>query len=418
MRTALADSVPRLLREAPFRRYWTGHALSQLGDQVRGLALPLTAVLVLHAGPQAMGLLTALGLLPALLFSVHAGAWVDRHGRRRQVMLAADIARAVLLACIPVAFFLGRLSVPGLAVIDFLVGTCSVLFRVSAGTLFVSLVPKERYVEANSLLTGGRAMAWLAGPSIGGFLVQLLSAPAALLADALSFVASAVSLARIHPQEPPPAEPKPGHASAGLRFTWASPVLRASLAAMTTLNLFRPLFFALYVLYVTRFLQITPAELGIILGPGSVGAIAGSALAGRVSKRLGLGRTFLIGTIVHTAPLLLVPLVSGPHLTVLAVLFVAECLSGMGLMVLEISQGAILAAAIPDQIRARVGGAMEFVSNGIRPLGALLGGVLPAVIGLHSTIWVATIGASLGCLWLLPSPIIRLRQVDDFLPQE
>lgn len=155
MRTRFLDRLPPLLRDAPFRRYWTGYSLSQLGGQVSGLALPLTAVLVLHVNAEAMGLLTAVGLIPSLLFSIHAGAWVDRRGQRRQLMIMADIARALLLACIPAAYFLGWLSVPGLLVIQFLVGTFSVLFRVSSSTLFVSLVPKERYVEANSLLQGG-----------------------------------------------------------------------------------------------------------------------------------------------------------------------------------------------------------------------------------------------------------------------
>jgi predicted MFS family arabinose efflux permease len=187
---------------------------------------------------------------------------------------------------------------------------------------------------------------------------------------------------------------------------------------MATINLFKGAFFALYVLYATRSLQLSPAELGVILGPSSIGAIVGAAVAGRVSRRVGLGRAFLIGTILYTAPLVLVPLVSGPHLGVLAFLLLAECFSGMGLMVLEISNGSITAAAIPDHLRARVGGAMGIVNTGIRPVGALLGGIVPIVIGVHATLWVATLGACLGCLWLLPSPIIRLRSVDDFLPRE
>jgi predicted MFS family arabinose efflux permease len=149
-----------------------------------------------------------------------------------------------------------------------------------------------------------------------------------------------------------------------------------------------------------------------------VGAVLASAAAGRLSRRIGLGLTFLAGTILYTAPLLLVPVMGGPHLGVVALLFLAEGLSSMGLMVLEISNGAITAAAIPDDLRARVGGAMAFVNTGIRPLGALLGGMLPAVIGLRPTLWVATGGAVLGCLWLLPSPIIRLRTVTEFLPQD
>lgn len=415
--TRLRDRVPRLLSDTPFRRYWTGQSLSLLGDQVGGLALPLVAVLLLHAGSQAMGMLTAIGQLPSLLFSLHFGAWVDRYGHRRQLMLVADIARALLLACIPAAFFWGLLSMPVLLVIMFLVGVFSVLFRVSSSTLFVSLVPREQYVEANSLLQGSNAVAWLTGPSIGGFLVDVFSAPVAMLVDALSFAASAISLARIHPEEPPPARSERRHATAGLRYIWASPILRDSLAAVATISLFRAIYFALYVLYATRNLHVTPAELGLILGPGSVGALLGSGMAGWASRKIGLGRTFLVGAICYTAPVLLVPLAAGPHLAVVACLLVAESVSGMGFMVFQISSGALQTAAVPDELRARVGGAMAFVRAGVGPLGALLGGALPTLIGLRPTLWVATLGATLGCLWLLPSPIMRLRTVQDCLPE-
>lgn len=409
--------LPKLLRQAPFRRYWIGQSLSLLGDEVGGLALPLTAVLLLGANSQAMGLLTAVARIPSLLFSIHAGVWVDRFGRRRQVMLTADIARALLFAALPVAFFLGRLNLVGLLTIEFLVCVFSVLFQVSASTVFVSLVSKEEYVEANSLLTGSRAAAFLVGPGIGGFLVTAFSAPVAMLADAFSYAASAVSLASIHPAEPARAPAQRGGATAGLRFVWASPVLRTSLATNTTLKFFRAIFFALYVLYTTRTLQVTPAELGIILGPGSVGALLGSGLAGRVAKRIGLGRTFLIGTILYTVPVLLVPAVGGPHLFVVAVLLLAECFSGMGVMVMEISNGAIVAAAIPNELRARVEGAMRFVSSGVGLLGALLGGALPPVIGIRPTLWIATIGATLGCLWLLFSQVMQVKTVADVAPE-
>ncbi len=187
--------LPQLLRERrDFRRFWTGQTISLFGDQVTLLALPLVGVLVLHASPAQMGYLAAAGLAPNLLLSLHAGAWVDRHGRRRRIMIAADLGRAGLLATVPLAYALGR------------------------ETLFVSVAPRDRFVEANSLLYGSRAFSFVGGPSLGGLLVQLLSAPVALLADAGSFVASALFLGRIRAAEPP-AETNPrGNLRAGARW--------------------------------------------------------------------------------------------------------------------------------------------------------------------------------------------------------
>lgn len=157
-------SLPPLLRDAPFRRYWTGRSLSEFGGQIHGVALPLTAVLVLHAGPTAMSLVAAAGSAPSLVASAHLGPWVDRRGRRHQLMLVADLGRAALVAAVPVLWALGLLSIAVLIALSLGLGTLGVLFRVSAGTLFVSLVPRQRYVAANALLSQGRAAVFLLGP--------------------------------------------------------------------------------------------------------------------------------------------------------------------------------------------------------------------------------------------------------------
>ncbi|MDA8347146.1 MAG: MFS transporter [Thermaerobacter sp.] len=409
----VASRIPKLLGDVPFRRYWIGQGTSLLGDQIRMLALPLTAVLILHANATGMAFLSAMGMLPSLLFSVHAGAWVDRRGKRRQTMLVADVARTLLLACVPAAFLLKMINLPMLMAISFLVGTASVLFRVSASTLFVSLVSKERYVEANSLLSGSRAIAFLVGPGIGGVLIQLFTAPFALLADALSFVTSAVSLALIHPDEPSPAQRERGDVLAGLQFIRTSPILRGSLANQATISLFHSVFFALYILYATRSLHVTPIEWGIILGPSSVGALAAAGLVERVRRRIGIGRTLLLGTLLYTLPYLLVPLAGGGHVVVVALLFIAECFAGAGSMIREVMNGTIQAVAIPDALRARVTAAFVTVGTGIRPIGAALGAVLAAATGLHLSIWVATVGASLAFLWLVPLPLAKFHSVED-----
>jgi MFS family permease len=182
-----------LLRDMTFRRFWIGQTVSLVGDQVSLFAVPLTAVLVLHANATQMGLLTAAGLLPSLLFSLAAGAAVDRHGQRRLVMLATDLGRALLMVTIPLSYLLGRLGLPQLYAVTFAVGTLDVLFFVAYTALFVSVVPRDRYVEGGSLLNGSRALSVIMGQSGAGLLVAAFSAPGAIVLDALTFLFSALT---------------------------------------------------------------------------------------------------------------------------------------------------------------------------------------------------------------------------------
>jgi MFS family permease len=406
--------VPPLLQEnQAFRRFFAGQSISLVGDQITLIALPLVGVLVLHAGAAQMGYLTTAALLPNLLFSLHAGAWVDRRGRRRQVMLATDLGRAALLVSIPTAYAFDALTLEQLYVVGFLEGILSVFFYVAYSTLFVALVPRERYVEANSLLHGSRALSFVSGPSIGGLLVQVLSAPAAIVADAVSFLVSAFSLSRISPPEPPTETAERGHLVAGLRYIRSSPVILASLLATATINFFNFVFFALFILYATRSLHVHPGVLGAVLGAASVGGVLGSVVTGRIGRRLGIGPAFTLGCLLFPLPLVLVPLAGGPRWVVLGCLFVAEFFAGFGVMVLDITGGSIKAAIVPDRLRARVSGAYMVVNYGVRPLGAFTGGLLGSEIGLRTTLWIATVGAIAGVLWLLPSPVMRLRELPE-----
>ena len=313
LRRRAADRVPELLRDRPFRRYWSAQTISMFGDQISSVALPLVAVLALHAGPAAMGYLAALAWLPSLLFSLHAGAWADRHGRRRATMIAADLGRAALLISIPVCYGLGVLTLGQLYLVAFGTGTLSVLFTVSDAVLFVTLVPAGRYVEGNSLVYGSRALSFIGGPSVGGLLVQLLTAPFAVAADALSFLGSALFLGRIRPEEPPTEPQRRGALLAGARFIVGSGIVRASLAAVATINFFNFMFFALFILYATRSLHIRPGLLGLILGAGAIGGLIGSLITRRLAARVGVGWAYVIGCVLFPAPLVLVPLAGGPQ---------------------------------------------------------------------------------------------------------
>lgn len=386
------------------------------GDQISSIAMPLVAVLVLKAGAAQMGYLTALLWLPSLLFGVHAGAWIDRHGRRRATMIVADLGRFGLLASVPIAYALGGLSLAQLYAVAFGAGLLSVLFNVSDSTLFVALVPAQRYVEGNSLIYGSRAFSFVGGPSLGGLLVQWLLAPFAIAADAISFLGSALLLRGVRVDEPPPTERADGALVAGARFIARSPIVRACLGAAATINFFSFAFLALFVLYAVRALHVNPGVLGVVLGAGAVGGLLGAMAAKRLSEAIGIGRASVLGCLGYTLPLMLVPLAGGPRPVVLSMLFLAEFGSGVGVMVLDISFGSIFAAEIPDPVRARVTGAFQAVNFGTRPIGALAAGGLATLIGLRPTLWLAVGGATLGFLWLVLSPVPQLRTGRDATP--
>lgn len=406
--------MPLLLRRnRSFRSFWIGQTISLFGDQVSLLAIPLLAVLVLDASATQVALLSAATMIPNLFFSVHFGAWADRFPNRRALMVGADLGRAALLASLPVAAAFGQLSLPQLFVVALLSGTLGVLADVSYYTVFVSMVGRDEYIEGSALLNGSRALSYVGGNGLAGLLVQLFTAPFALLADAASFLASAFFLRRAPAEEAPVEEADTRGIAEGIRFILRTPLMRASLGATATLNLFNAAFWALLVVFCIRTLGISAGELGLALAVGSLGSVLGTMLTGRFSRRLGLGNALIASFVLAPAPLLLIPAADGPPARVLAMLGLAEFLSGIGIMVLDVGLGALFAALVPDRLRARVTGAYIFVNYGVRPLGALGGGLLAAATDLRTTMWVAAIGGLAGVLWLLPSPMPRLRSLPD-----
>ena len=405
-------TIPPLLREnVGFRRLWCSQTVSIAGDHVGFVALPLVGVLALHAGPAQMGLLTAAAWAPSLVLSLHAGAWVDRTGRSREAMIAADLGRAALLVTVPIAWALGILTFAQLIAVALAAGSLGAVGTVAYGSVYAALVERDRLVEAGVLINGSRAGAAVAGPSVGGVLVATLTAPVALLADAASFVISAWWLRRVT------LRPQVGEMSGGLvegaRFIARSTVVRPILAATATLNFFSFAVMALYTLYATRSLGVRPSELGLVLGLGAVGGLVGAAVTGRIVQRVGVGAAFAAGCVLYPAPMLFVPLAGGPHALVLAALLAESVGATFGVMIVDITAGAILAAAVPEGLRARMTGAFQLVNYGVRPLGALAGGALGATIGIRPTLLIAVAGAVASVLWLLPSPVLRLRSLPE-----
>ena len=402
---------PLLRREyRDFRTFWIGQSVSLVGDDITLFAIPIAAVLLLHAHPADMGLLTAAGLLPSLLLSLPAGAWVDRWGRRRLIMLSCDIVRALLLVSIPLAYALGQLSLLHLYLVAFAIGVFDVFFAVSYQSLFVSLVPEEHYVSGQALLNGSRAGAMVAGNSLAGLLVSVVTAPGALLVDAGTFIVSAVTLGRIKPAEAPRAAKEAGALAVGIRFIMRSPIIRPSLAATTTVNLFTFMINAIFILYASRTLHVPAGELGVVLGVAALGSIVGSLVTGRIARAIGTGPTFALGCVVFPVPLVLFPLAGGAHAVVLGCLLAGEFLSGFGVMMLDIGVGALFASTIPHELRARVSGAFRMINYGIRPVGALLGGALGGWLGMRPALWIGALGASFCALWLLGTPVLSREQ--------
>jgi MFS family permease len=262
-----------LWRHPDFSKLWVGQTISPFGSEVTSLALPLTAVLVLHATPAQMGFLAAAVYAPGLLVSLFAGVWVDRV-RRRPLLIGADVSRALLLALIPVAALLHLMRIEQLYVVSFAVGVLTTLFTVAYQSFLPAVVSTDRLADANSKLTASASLAQIAGPALAGALVQLVTAPLAILVDALSFLASALFLARMRITDEGPGRHGPRkdiwrEMGDGLCLTFGQPLLRTFAVSAGTNNLFGTLFSAVLVLYVTRRLGIGPAVLGVISRRGA-----------------------------------------------------------------------------------------------------------------------------------------------------
>ncbi|HET8628701.1 MAG TPA: MFS transporter [Thermomicrobiales bacterium] len=403
-----------LWRHPDFLKLWAGQTVSAFGDQVSLLALPFAAVLALHAGAAQMGFLAAAGRAPVLLVGLFAGVWADRL-RRRPLLIGADLGRALLLGSIPAVALLGRLTLPYLYAVAFLVGALAVVFSVAYQAYLPMLVARAELAEGNSKLTATRSIAQIAGPGLAGALVQLLTAPVAILADAASFLVSALSLSAIRKPEPRlravrEAGSTWGEIGEGLRLVWRNPVLRAAAGSGGTYNCCNAMILALYVLYLARGLALSPALIGVILAALGPGSLLGALVAVRAARRFGQGPTLVGGIAVAGGANLLVPLAGGPLVVVAPVLVAAAFVNGFGQPLYNINQVSLRQAITPDRLQGRMNATMTVVVGGAAPLGALLGGALGAAIGLRPALALGACGTLLSCLWIACSPVLTLRE--------
>lgn len=403
-----------LWNNSDFVKLWLGQTVSNFGSGITGIALPLTAVLVLRATPAQMGILGAVDGVSILIIGLLAGVWVDRV-RRRPLLIATDLGRAFILSTIPLAALLQVLRLWQLYVVAALAGMLTVLFNVAHSAFLPSLIPQESLVEGNSKLAMSDSLAEIGGPAVAGPLVQLISAPFALFFDALSFLFSACCLGLIRRPEPLPTALKQRKSFwhdlvEALRMVLKNPLLRSLAGSAGIFSLFGNFIGALYALYIIRQLGAPPIFLGFLVAAGGLSALLGAFMAERIVQRFGLGMTVGTGLFMYGVTGLLIPLAGGSLALALSLLFLSQLIGDASVSIYLIAEVSLRQSLIPANLLGRTNASMQFLSQGVAPVGALLAGVLGGIIGLRLTILTGVLGVILAGTWLLLSPVRNVQR--------
>jgi MFS family permease len=404
-----------LWRHGDFLKLWSAETISQFGSQVSNLAIPFVAILALDATAFEVAALGTVLFMPFILFTLPAGVWVDRWPRR-PILIVGDFGRAALLATIPLAYVADVLTLVQLFVVAFLYGICTVFFDVAYQSYLPSLVEREQIIEGNSKLEVSRSAAQIAGPGIGGVLVQLLTAPYAVLVDAMSFLGSGLFILRIrdrveqHVAEARERRPKLWpELKEGLRFVLGNPYLRAQAGCTATSNFFFSFGFSIVLVYFVRVLDLSPGVIGVVLSIGSIGSMAAAITTGRLTGRFGVGPTTLAAAFLQGPAMLLIAL--APVDTPIPLLVVSGLVTGFVIVVYNINQVSFRQAICPERLQGRMNSVMRFIVWGTIPLGNLSGGAFATWVGLRETIVIGAIGAGSAFLWILFSPMRSVRNM-------
>ena len=401
-----------LWRHPSFLKLWAGQTVSLFGSRITSIALPLAAWTILGAGPVEVGILGASNSAAFLLVGLFAGVWADRL-RRRPILLAADIGRALLLLVIPAAAVTGLLRIELLYVVAAVVGVLTVFFEVAYQPFLTTLVGGDHLVEGNSKLEVSRSAADVLGTGIAGVLVHLLTAPIAIFVDAMSFLVSAAFLGIIGEREVLPERIDRrsiwSEIGEGLSAVVRSPILRPLAFGTAVASLFYSAVSALYVLYLTRDLRMEAAILGLVFGLGSLGDLFGAIWAERLAVRVGLGPTIIAGILTLGLGVLLLPIAVGPAALVVATQIAAWLLIGFGAMIYNVNAVSLRIGITPPRLQGRVNASVRFMIWGSMPLGAILGGLIGERIGLQAMLLLAGAGLLGSAGLLMASPLHRLR---------
>jgi len=408
-----------LWRHRDFLSLWGAETISQFGTQVSLLALPLVAIIVLDESAFKVAALTSVEFMPFLLFTLPAGVWVDRL-RRKPILVLGNVGRAVALLSVPIIYWVGGLTIWQLYVVGFAVGTCTVFFDVAYQSYIPALVGREDVVEANSKLEISRAAANIAGPGMAGGLIALLTAPVAVLVDAVSYAISAVLLFGIRKQEeaPPRAERRSlrDELGEGLRYVFRNPYQRTMVVMTALSNFFGQVVFSILLVYAVRELDLSAGTIGIALAIGNLGTLASALTAKRIGERLGVGRTILLASCLFGPGTLLIAF--APEAYALPLIVLAMMVIGFGGILYNVTAISLIQAITPDRILGRANASRRFVVWGVVPLGGFTGGALASTIGLRETMVVGALGGLLTIVPILVSPLRSVGKMSELEPLE
>jgi len=408
-----------LWRHRDFLSLWGAETISQFGTQVSLLALPLVAIIVLDESAFKVAALTSVEFMPFLLFTLPAGVWVDRL-RRKPILVLGNVGRAVALLSVPIVYWVGDLTIWQLYVVGFSVGVCTVFFDVAYQSYIPALVGREDVVEANSKLEISRAAANIAGPGMAGGLIALLTAPVAVLVDAVSYAISALLLFGIRKEEeaPPRAERRSlrEELGEGLRYVFRHPYQRTMVIMTALSNFFGQVVFSILLVYAVRELDLSAGTIGIALAIGNLGTLASALTAKRIGDRLGVGRTILLASCLFGPGTLLIAF--APQAYALPLIVLAMIVIGFGGILYNVTAISLIQAITPDRILGRANASRRFVVWGVVPLGGFTGGALASTIGLRETMVVGALGGLLTIVPILVSPLRSVGKMSELEPLE
>lgn len=395
-----------------FRRLWVAESVSQFGSAISELALPLVAILIVHASTFEVGLLAACATVPFVLVGLPAGALVDRLPTRG-VLVCADLIRFGALVSVPLAAWMHEVTVEQLFGVALVTGGATVFFDVGYQSYLPELIERDELVDGNAKLQASESVAQIAGPGLGGVLILALTAPVAVLVDALTFLWSAAWLGRIRTPARRTAVRETRslrrEIGEGLRFVIGHQLLRAIAASTATSNLFHAMAMAVYYILLARTLHLSPAVIGLLAAIGSVGALLASLFAQRLRERLGAGRTIWLPILAGAVPPFVLPFVHRNW--TLGLLAVSLVWYSACIVTYNIAQVSLRQTVCPPELLGRMNATMRFLVWGTLPVGSVLGGVLGTWIGLRPTLLVAAVGCSLAFLPTWCSPLRTMHEL-------
>ncbi|MBM7784939.1 MFS transporter [Tenggerimyces flavus] len=397
-----------------FRRLWVGSSASWFGAEIGELAIPLLALITLAATPAELGLLRTMQFLPFLLATLPLGVLVDRC-RKRPLMIGADLGRFVLIGGIPVLIWVGAGHLELVYVFVFAAAMLTVLYQLSDFAFLPRVVTSERLLDANSKLTATQSAAEIGGKGLGGLLVQALTAPFAVLFNAVGYLVSAFAISRIDIDER--IERKAGRSvwrevAEGLRIVLRNKYLRPLVSESTTYNLFFELFLVGLMVFAVRDLGMSAALIGLAFTIGAVGTFLGAWFGARVAGRFGYGRVLLVTFLVGNSASVLLLLMNdkGTAILILASVFF---LMGLGTGIANVHATSLRQTVIPSALHGRVNAAYRMVSWGAVPIGASLGGLIATQFSPHTAMLVGALGIPLGTVWIAFSAIPKVRSIAE-----